>query len=56
MYDVFRFNYKFYLAFEESWCLDYITAEFYKALEFDVVPVVLGGADYNELAPPHYVH
>lgn len=51
--DDFRVNYKFYLAFEESWCPDYITTEFYKALEYDIVPIVFGGADYNKLAPPH---
>ena len=51
--DVFRSGYKFYLAFEESWCPDYVTAEFYQALQYDTVPVVLGGADYEALAPPH---
>ena len=52
-FDMFRSNYKFYLAFEDVWCPDYVTTEFYKALDYDLVPVVLGGADYNNLAPPN---
>ncbi|XP_057368507.1 alpha-(1,3)-fucosyltransferase C-like [Daphnia carinata] len=50
-YDTLRLEYKFYLAFEEFWCADYITAEFYNVLDYDTVPIVLGGADYETLAP-----
>lgn len=46
-------NYKFYLVLEEFGCPDYVTVDFYRALENDVVPVVLGGADYDRVAPPH---
>ena len=45
--------YYFYLAFENSLCKDYVTEKFFDALATDVVPVVYGGADYSELAPPH---
>ena len=33
--------------------LAYVTAEFYQAVQYDAVPVVLGGTDYEALAPPH---
>lgn len=44
-------DYKFYLAFENSLCRDYITEKFYLALLYNVVPVVYGGANYTNLAP-----
>ncbi len=49
-------KYKFYLAFENSLCLDYITEKFYLALQSDMVPVVYGGGiddqmDYLAVAP-----
>lgn len=44
-------DYKFYLAFENSLCHDYVTEKFYNALLFNTVPVVYGGADYETLAP-----
>ncbi|XP_047470179.1 alpha-(1,3)-fucosyltransferase C-like isoform X2 [Penaeus chinensis] len=46
-------SYMFYLAFENSVCEDYVTEKFFKALAMDVVPVVLGGADYSSIAPPN---
>lgn len=53
-FDMLRSEYKFYLAFEESWCPNHaVTTEFYKALASDAVPVVLGGVDYDTLGPPH---
>ena len=39
-------TYKFYLAFENALCKNYITEKFFKILPLDVVPVVRGGADY----------
>ena len=45
-------DYKFYLAFENSKCLDYVTEKFYNALLFSIVPVVYGGADYNAIGAP----
>ena len=44
-------DYKFYLSFENSICVDYVTEKFYNALLFNTVPVVYGGADYSRLAP-----
>lgn len=46
-------RYKFYLAFENSFCKDYITEKVYRTLQYDVIPVVLGGANYSSHLPPH---
>lgn len=40
-------NYKFFLAFENSVCDGYVTEKLFATLRYDVVPVVLGGADYS---------
>ncbi|KAK2148268.1 hypothetical protein LSH36_506g01009 [Paralvinella palmiformis] len=53
-------DYKFYLAFENSNCRDYITEKFFiNGLSNDIVPVVMGAHpdDYRAVAPPHsYIH
>lgn len=53
-------EYKFYLAFENSNCRDYITEKFFlNALSNDVLPIVMGGHpdDYKKLAPPNsFIH
>ncbi|KAL4223609.1 Alpha-(1 3)-fucosyltransferase 7 [Mactra antiquata] len=49
-------EYKFYLAFENSNCRDYVTEKFfYNGLQHDVIPIVMGAApeDYRRVAP-HY--
>eukprot|EP00795_Rhopilema_esculentum_P010783 gene10783-19580_t len=47
-------KYKFYLAFENSFCRDYITEKFFKTiLDGYAVPIVLGGADYKKWAIPN---
>jgi hypothetical protein len=38
---------KFYLAFENSVCDEYITEKFFDTLKHNIVPVVLGGGDYE---------
>ena len=43
----------FYLSFENSICEDYVTEKFWKVLNGNLVPIVLGGANYEEIAPPH---
>ena len=45
-------DYKFYLSFENSICNDYVTEKLFDILKYDVVPVVLGGANYSSFAPP----
>ena len=52
-YEMLEINYKFYLAFENSLCVDYLTEKIWNILSLNVVPVVLGGADYKLFLPPH---
>ena len=45
-------DYKFYLAFENSFCTDYVTEKLLRVMKsMRVVPVVRGGADYGKLFP-----
>jgi len=52
-YDMLESDYKFYLAFENSFCDDYVTEKFFDILQRRIIPVVMGGANYSALAPPH---
>ncbi|XP_065321292.1 glycoprotein 3-alpha-L-fucosyltransferase A-like [Gordionus sp. m RMFG-2023] len=47
-------RYKFYLAFENSNCVHYITEKFFRALSMGTIPVVFGArySDYVRIAPP----
>ena len=51
--EMIRTDYKFYIAFENSFCPDYVTEKLTRALRYDAVPIVMGGVDYNRFAPPH---
>nr|XP_045611879.1 alpha-(1,3)-fucosyltransferase C-like [Procambarus clarkii] len=51
--DVLRPKYKFYLAFENNMCQDYITEKVWLPLHHGLVPVVYGGANYSLFLPPH---
>ena len=44
-------NYKFYLSLENSICKDYVTEKMFEALKHNVVPIVLGGANYSAIFP-----
>jgi hypothetical protein len=44
-------QYKFYLAFENSLCRDYVTEKFFRFLHRDVIAIALGAADYSEFVP-----
>ena len=46
-------NYKFYLAFENSLCSEYVTEKVERAYMNNVVPIVLGGAKYSHHLPPN---
>ena len=45
-------DYKFYLSFENSLCLDYVTEKLFNTFMLPIVPIVLGGANYADFAPP----
>lgn len=47
-----RNSYKFYLSFENSLCKDYVTEKLWMLEYLDVVPVVMGLADYDNMLPP----
>ncbi|XP_067945383.1 glycoprotein 3-alpha-L-fucosyltransferase A-like [Watersipora subatra] len=57
-----HYPYRFYLAFENSLCTEYITEKFWKRLksEGNFVPVALGGLsvqEYTDIAPPDsFIH
>lgn len=51
-FDMLSRDYFFYLAFENSNCVDYVTEKVLTALEHDVVPVIFGGANITRYLPP----
>ncbi|XP_011688878.1 PREDICTED: alpha-(1,3)-fucosyltransferase C-like isoform X2 [Wasmannia auropunctata] len=51
--DVIEADYFFYLSFENSFCDDYVTEKLMNPLRYNVVPVVYGGANYSQFAPPN---
>ena len=53
--EIVEHNYMFYLAFENSFCDHYVTEKLFKWLKMDIVPVVMGQADYASITPPHSV-
>lgn len=40
-------KYKFYLAFENSFCKDYISEKFFNMFVYSIIPVVMGGGNYE---------
>ncbi|KAJ8020096.1 Alpha-(1,3)-fucosyltransferase 4 [Holothuria leucospilota] len=52
-------KYKFYLALENTCCVDYITEKFWRSLDIGMVPVVVGASyeQYLKVAPPNsFIH
>jgi hypothetical protein len=46
-------TYKFYLAFENANCRDYITEKLWRAYEYEAIPIVMGRSEnYKKYAPP----
>ena len=54
-YEMLESDYKFYLAFENSMCKEYVTEKLYATLNYRIVPIVAGLADYQLITPPHSV-
>ncbi|XP_057368439.1 alpha-(1,3)-fucosyltransferase C-like [Daphnia carinata] len=52
-YVMLEAKYKFYLSFENSICEDYVTEKFFEIMKRNIVPIVYGGANYTQIAPPH---
>lgn len=52
-YNMIEEKYKFYLSFENSICEEYVTEKFFEMMARNVVPIVLGGANYSSIAPQH---
>lgn len=44
-------KYKFYLSFENCICKDYTTEKFFNIFNYDIIPIVYGGANYTSIAP-----
>jgi len=49
--DMLERRYFFYLSFENSLCVDYVTEKFWRTVRRDVVGVVLGASNYSQLVP-----
>ena len=48
---------KFYFAFENSNCTDYVTEKFFNSIAVGAIPVVIGWWDtYRELLPGSFIH
>ncbi|XP_066953288.1 alpha-(1,3)-fucosyltransferase C-like [Macrobrachium rosenbergii] len=46
-------GYMFYFAFENNFCVDYVTEKVYNLMHYPIVPVVRGSANYSALLPPN---
>jgi alpha-1,3-fucosyltransferase len=48
-------TYKFYLSFENSLCIDYVTEKLYRAMTNNIIPIVFNGANMKYFVPPKSV-
>ena len=46
-------KYKFYFAFEKCYCDQYLTEKVFRTLNYNIIPIVLGGANYSGILPEH---
>lgn len=49
---MFTKTYKFYLAFENSLCVDYLTEKSFKVMGDLIIPVIFSGVDLSRFLPP----
>ena len=52
-YEMLERKYKFYLSWENALCNDYVTEKFFEVAKYNIIPIVLNGADMEEMAPKH---
>ena len=52
-HDYLAENYKFYLAFENSLCVDYVTEKLWSQLQRDIVPVTYAWINNSDAFPPN---
>ena len=52
-FDMVNRKYRFYLSFENALCRDYVTEKAFNALKLNTIPIMFGGADYDQYLPPH---
>jgi alpha-1,3-fucosyltransferase len=45
-------TYKFYLSFENTLCIDYLTEKLYNAIQHYVIPIIFSGAEISRFLPP----
>ena len=43
------------MAFENSICNDYMTEKFWRSLDLEIVPIVMGGGNYTRDAPENVI-
>ena len=49
-------KYKFFLAFENSVCDEYVTEKFFRTVKYDTIPVVHGGGHYEKFVSRIYLY
>lgn len=52
-YSMLERDYFFYFSFENTICKDYVTEKLFSPMQKFVIPVVYGGVDYSDFAPPY---
>ena len=50
-YQMMDKRYKFYLAWENAFCKEYVTEKFFEIAKYNIIPVVLNGAKMDQIAP-----
>jgi alpha-1,3-fucosyltransferase len=51
--DMLNTTYKFYFAFENNLCSDYLTEKLFRTMSYFVVPVIFSGVNLRNFLPPN---